>query len=166
MSCHVVTLHYIIIYHIYHIHILCTYKYSIYINIVLFGCSSADHQWTQFWLYTWIVIPKDNNTLIFNTPNSAMMTSSDANIFRVTGPLCWEFTGHRWISLTKASDAEPWCFIWSAPWINGSVNNREAGDLRRHRAHYDVIVMAVLITDVIPPHLYPEQNSRHCVDNI
>ena len=25
--------------------------------------------------------------------------------------------------------------------INGSVNNREAGDLRRHRVHYDVIVM-------------------------
>ena len=26
-------------------------------------------------------------------------------------------------------------------WINGWVNNREAGDLRRHRAHYDVSVM-------------------------
>ena len=26
--------------------------------------------------------------------------------------------------------------------INGWVNNREAGDLRRHRAHYDVIVMS------------------------
>ena len=26
-------------------------------------------------------------------------------------------------------------------WINGWVNNREAGDLRRHRAHYDVIVI-------------------------
>ena len=26
-------------------------------------------------------------------------------------------------------------------WINGWVNNREAGDLRRHRAHYEVIVM-------------------------
>ena len=26
-------------------------------------------------------------------------------------------------------------------WINGWVNNGEAGDLRRHRAHYDVIVM-------------------------
>ena len=26
-------------------------------------------------------------------------------------------------------------------WINGWVNNRETGDLRRHRAHYDVIVM-------------------------
>ena len=26
-------------------------------------------------------------------------------------------------------------------WINGWVNNREAGDWRHHRAHYDVIVM-------------------------
>ena len=26
-------------------------------------------------------------------------------------------------------------------WINGWVNNREAGDLRRHRSHYDVNVM-------------------------
>ena len=26
-------------------------------------------------------------------------------------------------------------------WINGWVNNREAGDLRRHRTHYDVSVM-------------------------
>ena len=29
--------------------------------------------------------------------------------------------------------------IWA--WINGWVNNRDAGDLRRHRAHYDVIVI-------------------------
>ena len=27
-------------------------------------------------------------------------------------------------------------------WINGWVNNREAGDLRCHRAHYDVIEMS------------------------
>ena len=26
-------------------------------------------------------------------------------------------------------------------WMNGWVNNREAGDLRRHRTHYDVTVM-------------------------
>ena len=26
-------------------------------------------------------------------------------------------------------------------WINGWVNNRKAGDLRRHRGHYDVTVM-------------------------
>ena len=31
-------------------------------------------------------------------------------------------------------------------WINGWVNNREAGDLRRKRAHYDVIVIGSKIT--------------------
>ena len=44
-----------------------------------------------------------------------MMTSSNGNIFRVTGPLWGEFTGHQWIPLTKASDVELWCFLWSAP---------------------------------------------------
>ena len=37
------------------------------------------------------------------------------NIFRVAGPLCGEFNGHRWIPLAKASDAELCCFLWSAP---------------------------------------------------
>ena len=44
-----------------------------------------------------------------------MMTSSNGTIFRVTGPLCCQFTGHRWIPHTKASDAELWCELWSAP---------------------------------------------------
>ena len=35
-------------------------------------------------------------------------------------------------------------FSLICPWINGWVNNREAGDLRRHRAHYDVVVMCFL----------------------
>ena len=39
-----------------------------------------------------------------------MITSSNGNIFRVTGHLCGEFTGHRWIPRTKASDAELWFF--------------------------------------------------------
>ena len=32
-------------------------------------------------------------------------------------------------------------FSLNCVWINSWINNREAGDLRRHRAHYDVIVM-------------------------
>ena len=32
-------------------------------------------------------------------------------------------------------------FSFICAWINASVNNREAGDLRRHRVYYDVIVM-------------------------
>ena len=75
--------------------------------------------------------------------SGGMMTSSNGSIFRVTGPLCGEFTGHRWIPLTKVSNAELWYFHWSAPWINGWVNNHEAADLRRQRPHYDVIVMGM-----------------------
>ena len=78
---------------------------------------------------------------ILCTQNLSMMTSSNGNIFRVTGPLFGEFTGHRWIPRTKANDAELWCFLWSVPWIRGWVNNCEAGDLGRQRAHYDVIAM-------------------------
>ena len=43
----------------------------------------------------------------------AMMTSSNGNIFGVTGHLRGEFTGRRWIPRTKASDAELWYFLWS-----------------------------------------------------
>ena len=46
--------------------------------------------------------------------NSPMMTSSSGNIFCATGHLCGEFTGHRWIPHTKASNAGLWCFLWSA----------------------------------------------------
>ena len=35
-------------------------------------------------------------------------------------------------------------------WINGWMNNREANDLRRHRAHYDVIVMLRLKVETAP----------------
>ena len=72
-----------------------------------------------------------------------MMMSSNGNIFRVTGHLCGDFTGSRWIPHTKASDAELWCFL------NDWVNNREAGDLRRYRAHYDVIVMFLFLAIVV-----------------
>ena len=35
-------------------------------------------------------------------------------------------------------------------WINGWVNNRGTGDLRRHRAHYNFIVMASLWRTALP----------------
>ena len=69
-----------------------------------------------------------------------MMTSSNGNIFRVTGPV-WGI--HR--SPVNSSHKGQWrgalMFSLICAWINGWVNNREAGDLRRHRAHYGVIVM-------------------------
>ena len=67
------------------------------------------------------------------------MTSSNGNIFTglcagnssVTG----EFTAQK--PVTRSFDV----FLWICAWINDWVNNREAVDLRRHRAHYDVIIM-------------------------
>ena len=75
------------------------------------------------------------------TPISApsMMTSSNWNIFRVTGPFGGEFAGHRWIPLAKASDTELRCFFDLC--LNGWANHQDAADLRHHRAHYDVTVM-------------------------
>ena len=61
-----------------------------------------------------IVNPKMTNPRLPITYFS-MVTSSNGNIFRVTGPLWEESTGHRWIPLTKASDAELRWFLWSAP---------------------------------------------------
>ena len=69
------------------------------------------------------------------------MTSSNGNIFRVTGPLWWESTGHRWIPTHKGEWRRALIFSLICARIKGWVNNHEAGDLRRHRAHYDVIVM-------------------------
>ena len=68
----------------------------------------------------------------------SMMTSSNGNIFRVTGHLCVEFTG----SPHKGQWRGALMFSLICVWTNGWVNNREAGDLRRHRGHYDVIVMS------------------------
>ena len=36
-------------------------------------------------------------------------------------------------------------FSLISAWINGWVNNREADDFRRHRAHYGVIVMLHMV---------------------
>ena len=43
------------------------------------------------------------------------MTSWNGNIFCVTDLSWGESTSHRWVPLTKASDAELWWFLWSAP---------------------------------------------------
>ena len=70
-----------------------------------------------------------------------MMTSSNGNIFRITGYLCGEFTGSRQIPRTKGQRRGALMFSLICVWINGWENNLEAGDLRRYHAHYDVTVM-------------------------
>ena len=71
-------------------------------------------------------------------PSTTMITSSNGNIFRVTGTLCRESTGHRW---NKGQWRGALMFSLICVWTNGWVNNRDTGDLRRHGTHYDVTVM-------------------------
>ena len=54
----------------------------------------------------------------------------------------WPFVRgiHRCLA-TKASDAELWCFHWSAPEQTCWANSRDTSDLRRQGAHYHVTVM-------------------------
>ena len=40
-------------------------------------------------------------------------------------------------------------FSFICVWMNGWVNNRKAGDLRRYRAHYDVTVMQAANNEII-----------------
>ena len=46
-------------------------------------------------------------------------------------------------------------------WINDWVNNREAGDLRRYLAHYDVTVMNARPINT----LKPEQNGHNSAND-
>ena len=63
-----------------------------------------------------------------------MMISSDGSFFRITGPFCGEFTSHRWIPLTRASNAD---FDVSLMWVCKScwTNGRMTCDLRLHDVH-------------------------------
>ena len=72
------------------------------------------------------------------------MTSSNGNIFRVTGHLCEEFTGDQ-LSPHKGQWRGALMFSLICVWINSWVNNGEAGDLRRYHAHYDVTIMKFII---------------------
>ena len=71
----------------------------------------------------------------------SMLTSSNGNIFRLTGHLCGEFTGPGEFPTQRPVTRSFYGFFFICAWINGWVNNRGAGDLRRSRAHYDVNVM-------------------------
>ena len=64
-------------------------------------------------------------------------------------PRYWPFV--RWIhrSPANSSHKSQWrgalMFSFICAWINGWVNNDEAGDLRRHSAHYDVTVLSMAL---------------------
>ena len=95
---------------------LVTWSFDVFFDLRLSKCLSTQ------WRRRWLEMP---SRLLWRTVLKIRMpckcyathheTSSNGNIFRVTGPLCGEITVGRWIPLTKASDVELWCFLWSTP---------------------------------------------------
>ena len=107
-----------------------------------------------------------------------MMTSSNGNLFSATG-----FCAGNDRSPVNSPHKIQWrgalTFSVICAWINGWVNNRWAGDLRRHHAHYNVTVMSTFL--LLPHYLYdsltrahswqinssaPGQNGLHFADGI
>ena len=91
--------------------LLQTYVYVIYV-VIWFGLKAESL--LTFHINFPLITPMFHHASHDSVPvciSTCMMTSSKRNIFRVIGPLCGEFTGHQWIPLTKASDAELWCFF-------------------------------------------------------
>ena len=59
-------------------------------------------------------------------------------------PVTGEFPAQR--PVTQRFDV----FFFIYAWVKGWVNNQEAGDLRRHRAHYAVTMMVNLTNKAMP----------------
>ena len=97
-----------------------------------------------FWLQD-ITFHHDGAGLITAFQKSyVMMTSSNGNIFHVTGPLCGEFTGPGEFPTQRPV---MWSFdVFFDLRLNKRLGkHREAGDLRCHHGHYYVNVMGIML---------------------
>ena len=80
-------------------------KYILGFNIIYRWC------FVLMIVHFWLVSAGWPLSMMSERNRKIMMTSSNGNIFRVTGLLRGEFTGQRRIPRTKA---KLWCFLWSA----------------------------------------------------
>ena len=115
---------------VWYTYIWCTnYWYLVYVPCIL---SNLNNIYQMATIHIWY-------NLSFNIPllryHFYMMTSSNGNIFCVTGPLSPVNSPHKgqWRGALVFSSICAWINVW--------VNSGEVGDMRRHRAHCDVIIM-------------------------
>ena len=118
---------------------------SVLFYVWLWFCCNK-HLWVWVWVWVWVVTLKgvgkiehyrNNKTQQRTNPwwRHQMETfSALLAICAGNSPVIGEFPSQR--PVTRSFDVSLICAR-----INGWVNNREAGDLRRHGVHYDVIVM-------------------------
>ena len=92
--------------------------------------------------------------MLINHPWGSVTISHDDVIkwkhFPRNWPFVWGIHRDRWIPRTKGQWRGALMFSLICVWINGWVKNRWAGDLIRHRGHFDVNVMLRAILEEIP----------------
>ena len=110
--------------------------------------SNADIKWFSF-LKAWInCLTNSTFTSVSDCiiRDSCKISNHDDVIKWKHFPRNWPFVRRIHRSPVNSPHKGQWhgalMFYVICVWINGWVNNREAGDLRRYRSHYDVIVMS------------------------
>ena len=103
----------------------------------------------KFW-NIWIKLHKVDHPMTSNTGKNEPCSYCTWWRHQIeTFPRYWPFVRGIHYFPVNSSHKGQWrgalMFSWICVWINGWVNNREAGDLRRYRAHYGVTVMTSCI---------------------
>ena len=141
-------------------------------TITLLSCIQLDTPSSRLWNFWWIKTyttfkpphPRGPRVLPLSAPSvrpSLRLTHDDVIKWKHF-PRYWPFVRGIHLSPANCPHKGQWrgalMFSLICVWINDSVNNCGAGDLRRYRAHYDVIVMCLSTTlpfyrphDVISP---------------
>ena len=155
-----------------------------FVPVTLYGDIDLDQHWLRQWLdapshylnLCWLDIRKCANIRKMSSENTAVKIHPHlpwANEFTSQHkahddlikwkhfPCYWPFV--RGISPHKGRWRGALIFSLMCAWINGWVSNREASDLRRHRAHYNVTVMKMAdeIIDWHFTHLPPTISQKH-----
>ena len=100
------------------------------------------YSWTSDWHIMWFAVIKGQ---VASSSGMALSVSDD-DVIKWKHFLCyWPFAWGIHRSSVNSPHKGQWhgalMFSLICAWINGWVNNHEAGDLRHHHAHYDVSVM-------------------------
>ena len=97
------------------------------------------------YIYTWLLFEKLRWCHMRVMESKTLTTCHDDVIKWKHFPRYWPFVRGIHRSTVNSPHKGQWrgAFVFSliCVWINGWINNREAGDLRRYHARYDVIVM-------------------------
>ena len=76
---------------------------STLVQIMAWCHQASNHYLSQCW-------PRSVSPYGVTRPQ-CMMASSNGSFFLITGPLCREFNGDRWIPFTKGQSCRLWCFF-------------------------------------------------------